>query len=69
MALNTYSSGDILSSSKVNADFTGLASGALMNYNASWTSFTPTWTASTSNPAIGNGTLRGYYLKIGRMIS
>ncbi|MER5601525.1 hypothetical protein [Streptomyces sp. NPDC002265] len=32
---------------------------------AAWTSYTPTWTAS-SNPAIGNGTLAGQYIKIGR---
>lgn len=26
-----------------------------------WTSYTPTWTASTSNPVIGNGTISGRY--------
>ncbi|MFJ9020811.1 hypothetical protein ACIRPU_12625 [Streptomyces sp. NPDC102259] len=30
-----------------------------------WTTYTPTWTAS-SNPAIGNGSLTGRYIKIGR---
>jgi hypothetical protein len=30
-----------------------------------WTTYTPTWTA-TSNPAIGNGTITGRYLKVGR---
>lgn len=30
-----------------------------------WTTYTPTWTAST-NPAIGNGTITGRYLKVGR---
>lgn len=30
-----------------------------------WTTYTPTWTAS-SNPAIGNGTITGRYLKVGR---
>jgi hypothetical protein len=30
-----------------------------------WTTYTPTWTAST-NPAIGNGTLTGKYIKVGR---
>lgn len=32
---------------------------------AAWTSYTPTWTAST-NPVLGNGTLIGRYLKVGR---
>ncbi|MEU6098956.1 hypothetical protein [Streptomyces sp. NPDC047079] len=34
---------------------------------AAWTPYTPTWTAST-NPNIGNGTLTGRYMKIGRTV-
>lgn len=30
-----------------------------------WTSYTPTWTADTTNPSLGNGTLEGRYAKIG----
>jgi hypothetical protein len=33
-----------------------------------WTAFTPAWTAPTTNPTIGNGTLQGYYHKIGRTV-
>lgn len=33
-----------------------------------WTSYTPTWTGSGSNPAIGDGTLVGYYRRHGRSI-
>ncbi|MET9506927.1 hypothetical protein ABZX62_00315 [Streptomyces flavidovirens] len=33
---------------------------------AAWTAYTPTWTAATTNPSLGNGTLTGRYLKIGR---
>lgn len=33
-----------------------------------WTSYTPTWTASAGSPSIGNGTLAGRYLKIGRTV-
>lgn len=29
--------------------------------DAEWTTYTPTWTASSSNPSIGNGTLAGLY--------
>lgn len=34
----------------------------------SWTSFTPTWTASVTNPAIGNGTLTGAYKEFGKTL-
>lgn len=33
-----------------------------------WTSYTPAWTASTA-PDVGNGTLTGRYLKIGRTVT
>lgn len=31
-----------------------------------WTSYTPTWTAATTNPVLNNGVMVGKYLKIGR---
>ncbi|MFF4536536.1 hypothetical protein [Streptomyces aureus] len=34
-----------------------------------WTSYTPTWTGSGSNPSLGNGTLVGRYSKIGRLVT
>jgi hypothetical protein len=34
-----------------------------------WTSYTPTWTAATTNPTLGNGTLVGRYSKIGRQVT
>jgi len=33
-----------------------------------WTSYTPSWTASTTNPVLGNGTIVGRYSKIGRQV-
>jgi len=33
-----------------------------------WQSYTPTWTAATTNPSIGNGTLSGKYVQIGKTI-
>jgi hypothetical protein len=36
--------------------------------STAWTTFTPTWTGSGSNPAIGNGTLSGAYMKVGRTV-
>lgn len=34
-----------------------------------WTSYTPTWTATSSNPSLGNGTLLGRYNKVGREVA
>lgn len=31
-----------------------------------WTAYTPTWTAASTNPVIGNGTIQGYYKVIGK---
>jgi len=35
-------------------------------YEGAWTSYTPSWTAASVNPAIGNGTAEGYYKVIGK---
>ncbi len=35
---------------------------------AAWTSYTPTWTASGTAPALGNGTLSGAYKKLGKLL-
>lgn len=36
---------------------------------ATWTTFTPAWTAQTSNPSIGNGVLIGGWCKVGKSIT
>jgi hypothetical protein len=33
-----------------------------------WTTYTPSWTASTTNPVIGNGTITGRYKAIGKTV-
>lgn len=33
---------------------------------SAWTPYTPTWTAATSNPVLGNGTIVARYMKWGR---
>lgn len=33
-----------------------------------WNTWTPTWQANTTNPSLGNGTLIGRYVRIGRTI-
>ncbi|MEV6803131.1 hypothetical protein [Streptomyces sp. NPDC051132] len=35
---------------------------------AAWTSYTPAWTASTTNPVLSNGTMVGRYMKWGRTV-
>lgn len=34
-----------------------------------WTTYTPTWTAASSNPSLGNGTLLGRYSQIGKTVA
>ncbi len=34
-----------------------------------WQAYTPVWTASTTNPSIGNGTLVGKYINIGKLVT
>jgi hypothetical protein len=36
---------------------------------AAWTSYTPTWTSTGTAPVLGNGTLVGYYAKVGRLVT
>jgi hypothetical protein len=38
----------------------------LLGSNIPWTSYTPIWTSSSINPAIGNGTITGAYQVIGK---
>jgi hypothetical protein len=33
-----------------------------------WQSYTPTWTAVTTNPTLGNGTLAGAYVQVGKLV-
>lgn len=40
----------------------------VVNSMGAWTSFTPSWTASGSAPAIGSGTLSGAYMQIGKLV-
>lgn len=48
----------------VTGNFTGAAN---VNTGA-WTTYTPTWTGSTTNPVLGNGVLVGRYMRVGRTI-
>jgi hypothetical protein len=37
-------------------------------YSADWTSYTPTWTSTGTAPSLGNGTLNGNYIQIGKTV-
>ena len=37
-----------------------------LKYASELVSFTPTWTAATTNPVLGNGTLEGKYMRTGK---
>ena len=41
---------------------------ALIGSGTAWTSYTPSWTASGTAPAIGNGTLSGAYQQFGKTV-
>lgn len=42
---------------------------ALTGVQAAWTSFTPSWTGSSTNPVIGNGSFSGSaYLQVGKRV-
>jgi hypothetical protein len=43
-------------------------SDAIQALASATTSYTPSWTASTTNPTIGNGTITGAYTQIGKMV-
>jgi hypothetical protein len=34
-----------------------------------WTAYTPAWTATSTNPALGNGTMTGHYIAAGKWIT
>ncbi|MEV5712220.1 hypothetical protein AB0K82_44605, partial [Actinoallomurus sp. NPDC052274] len=58
----------------VNSGTTGSIDDQSSNPNLSamdsdgWTDYTPSWGASTTNPAIGNGTITGRYKRIGKTV-
>jgi len=39
-----------------------------LKYSTDWTSYTPTWTSSATAPSLGNGTLQGLYLQVGKNV-
>ena len=45
-----------------------LEAAQLNGIGEAFTSFTPAWTATTTNPVIGNGTLTGAYTRVNKLV-
>lgn len=43
-------------------------SATALDFGGAWTAYTPTWTAVTTNPVLGNGTITGAYTQIGKTV-
>jgi hypothetical protein len=39
-----------------------------LEWSEDWTTYTPTWSSSGTAPSLGNGTLSGKYLQIGKLV-
>lgn len=68
MALNTtpdtWVAGAVLTAAQLNTEIRD----AITGIQSAWTSYVPTWTGTTTNPVIGNGTITGAYRRIGKTI-
>ncbi|MFI0825731.1 hypothetical protein ACH4Q7_14885 [Streptomyces roseolus] len=60
----TWVVGEVVTAAYMNAEIRDQWNDML----AAWTSYTPSWTASTTNPVLGNGTLVGRHKRIGRTV-
>ncbi|MGW1158421.1 hypothetical protein ACWD5Q_06510 [Streptomyces sp. NPDC002513] len=63
-APRTWVVGEVVSAAIMNQEIRD----QLNSFFGAWTVYTPAWTASTTNPVIGNGTITGRYMKVGRTV-
>lgn len=63
-AVRTWTSGEVLTAANMNAQLRDFANGF-----GAWASYTPAWTAATTNPVLGNGTLTGAYRQVQKDIA
>ncbi|MFD7709465.1 hypothetical protein [Streptomyces sp. NPDC059786] len=59
----TWAVGEIVTAAQMNTEIRD----QFNSFFGAWTPYTPTWTAVTTNPVLGNGTVIGQYQKIGRI--
>lgn len=66
MSLNstprTWVTGEVVSAAQMNAEIRDAVTGV----QAAWTAYTPTWTAATTNPVLGNGSIDAATQRIGK---
>lgn len=58
----TFTAGAVLTAAQLNSNLRDFARG----FTDAWTSYTPTLTASTTNPT--NWTQTGYYMRVGKLV-
>lgn len=58
-----WSAGQVLTSAALNSILD-----ALQYLDGAWDTYTPTWEAATTSPTVGNGTITGRYLLIGKRL-
>lgn len=60
----TWVSGETVTALEMNTEIRD----AITTMEAAWSSWTPAWTAATTNPAIGNGTIVGRWNRVGKTV-
>ncbi|TXS30722.1 hypothetical protein EAO71_20210 [Streptomyces sp. ms191] len=63
-APRTWVVGEVVTAALLNQEIRDQISSML----AAWTSYTPAWTAATTNPVLNNGSIAGLYMKLGRTV-
>lgn len=61
----TWTAAEIVTAAMLNAEVRD----ALTQLQAPWVDYTAAWTAATTNPAIGNGTIDASYHRVGKTVS
>lgn len=60
----TFTTSEVVTATKLNTEIRD----PWIGIQAAWTTYAPTWSASTTAPVIGNGAIGGRYLQIGKTI-
>lgn len=60
----TWTSGETVTAAMMNTEVRDFSSGV----QAAWTTYTPTWTATTTNPVVNNGVQTGRFNRAGKSI-
>lgn len=67
MVFSTTPIGSVGSVQRMKIDSAGLITGSGTSLGA-WTAYTPTWTGSTTNPVLGNGSIDAKYMRLGKLV-